>query len=93
MNIFKMISKNGLSKCPENYESFENVFVTVLNRHALRKTKIFRGYQKPHVNKNLRKAIMKRSELKSKANRTTKRYFRLQKATKPCSQIKEREKN
>ena len=57
-------------KCPKNYESFENVFVTVLDRHAPRKTKILRGNQKPHVNKNLRKAIMKRSELKSKANRT-----------------------
>ena len=62
--------KNGLSKCPKNYESFENVFVTVLDRHAPRKTKILRGNQKPHVDKNLRKAIMKRSELKSKANRT-----------------------
>ena len=62
--------KNGLSKCPKNYESFENVFVTVLDRHASRKTKILCGNQKPHVDKNLRKAIMKRSELKSKANRT-----------------------
>ena len=54
--------KNGLSKCPKNYESFENVFVTVLDRHAPRKTKTLRGNQK--------RAIMKRSELKSKANRT-----------------------
>ena len=61
---------NGLSKYPKNYESFENVFVTVLDRHALRKTKILRGNQKPHVDKNLRKTIMKRSELKSKAKRT-----------------------
>ena len=28
--------KNGLSKCPKNYESFENVFVAVLDRHAPR---------------------------------------------------------
>ena len=34
------------------------------------KTKILRGNQKPHVDKNLRKAIMKRSEVKSKVNRT-----------------------
>ena len=79
-------------KCPKNYESFENVFVTVLDRHAPRKTKILRGNQKPHVDTNLRKAAMKLSELKSK-NKTTKRYFRLQKATKSCSQIKQREKN
>ena len=62
--------KNGLSQCLKNYESFENVCVTVLNRHAPRKTKILRGYQKPHVDKNLRKAIMKCLELKFKANRT-----------------------
>ena len=29
--------KNGLSKCPKNYQSFENVFVNVLDRHAPRK--------------------------------------------------------
>ena len=59
-----------MSNCPKSYESFENVFVTVLDRHAPRKTKILRGNQKPHVDKNFRKAIVKRSELKSKANRT-----------------------
>ena len=62
--------KNGLPKCPNNYKPFENVFVTVLDRHAPRKTKILWENQKPHVDKNLRKAIMKRSELKSKGNRT-----------------------
>ena len=62
--------KNGLSKCPKTYESFENIFVTVLDRHAPGKTKILRGNQKPHVDKNLRKAIMKQSELKSKGDRT-----------------------
>ena len=35
--------KNGQSKCPKNYESFENVFVTVFDRHAPRKTNILRG--------------------------------------------------
>ena len=40
------------------------------DRHAPWRTKILRGYQKPHVDKNLRKAIMKCSELKFKANRT-----------------------
>ena len=62
--------ENSLSKCPKNYESLENVFVSVLDRHALRKTKILHGNQKLHFDKNRRKAIMKRSELKSKTNRT-----------------------
>ena len=48
----------------------KNVFVTVVDRYAPRKTKILRGTQKPHVDKNLCNVIMKRSELKSKANRT-----------------------
>ena len=61
---------NELSKWFKNYEFFENVFVTVLDRRATRKPKILRGNQKPHVNKNLRKTIMKCLWLKSKANRT-----------------------
>ena len=69
MNTFKMDCRNGLSKCPKNPESFENVFVTVLDRHAPRKTKILCENQKLHVDINLRQAIMKRSELTSKANR------------------------
>ena len=39
-------------------ESFKNKFVTVLDRHAPRKTRIVRGNEKPHVNKDLRKEIM-----------------------------------
>ena len=62
--------KNSLPKCPKNYESLENVFVSVLHRHVLRKCKILHGNQKLHFDKNLCKAIMKRSELKSKTNRT-----------------------
>ena len=43
-----------------------------LNKHAPKKTKLFPGNQKPHVNKVLRSAIMKRSRLKNKANKTRK---------------------
>lgn len=49
---------NKLCDCSKNYESFENTFVTILDRHAARKTKILRGNQKSHTNKNLRKAII-----------------------------------
>ena len=41
-----------------------------LNKHAPKKTKVFRGNHKPYINKTLRKAIMKRSQLKNKANKT-----------------------
>ena len=41
-----------------------------MNVQAPKKSKIFRGNQKPHINKILRNAIMKRSQLKNKANKT-----------------------
>ena len=41
-----------------------------MDARAPKKTKVLRVHHKPHVNKNLRNAIMKRSELKNKANRT-----------------------
>ena len=40
----------------------------MLKTHAQKKVKILRGNHKPHFNKNLRKAIMKSSRLKNKAN-------------------------
>ena len=45
-------------------------FIDTLNKHAPKKIKTFRGNQKRHINKTLRKAIMKRSQLKNKANKT-----------------------
>ena len=46
--------------------SFENNFENVLNEQAPKKSKVFRGNQKPHLNKSLRAAIIKRSRLKIK---------------------------
>ena len=64
-----------LSNSIENsqcYEAFEIKTVEVLDKHAPRKTKLRRGNHKPHVSKKLRKEIMKRSQLKSIANKTGK---------------------
>ena len=60
--------RNKLEECPKHYENFEKIFVNVLDAHAPRK--VLRVNQKPHVDKNFRKAIMKHSKLKNKANRT-----------------------
>ena len=59
-----------LEEVPKVYKNFEETFVKVVDAHAPRKTKVLRGNHKPHVDKNLRKAIMKRSALKQKASRT-----------------------
>ena len=46
-----------------NYDFFEFVFSSVLDKHAPWKKKFIRGNEKPHMNKALKKAIMKRSKL------------------------------
>ena len=53
-----------------DYSDFEKTFIDILNKHAPKKIKTFRGNEKPHINKTLRKGIMKRSQLKNKANKT-----------------------
>ena len=52
------------------HAAFENNFVSILDKHAPKKTKILRGYQKPRFNKNLRKQMMIRSRLKNNANKS-----------------------
>ena len=53
-----------------DYSDFEKKFMATLNKHAPKKNKTFRGNQKPLISKTLRKAIMKRSQLKNKVNKT-----------------------
>ena len=69
---FQMDLESKLNNCPKKYGIFEQTFENILNAHTLKKTKFLRDNQKPHVDKNLRKAIMKRSQLKNKANRIKK---------------------
>ena len=55
---------NMVTSHPTEYAQFENVFMKTLEENAPEKTKIVRANHKPHVNKELRKAIMKRTRLK-----------------------------
>ena len=53
-----------------DYSNFKKKIIDTLSKHASKKIKIFKGNQKPHINKTLRKGIMKRFQLKNKANKT-----------------------
>ena len=64
------ISHNGFFQ--GNYELFESIFETVLNMHAPMKSKLIRGNEKPHMNKELKKAIMIRSRLRNIYNQSKK---------------------
>ena len=68
--IFKEDLSEALAECTNSYETFEDAFKTSLDKYAPKKKKWLRGNNKPHVNKKLRQAIMKRSKLKNKANKT-----------------------
>ena len=50
----------------DKYETFEEKFLKVLNDHAPLKKKFIRANHAPYITKNLRKAIMKRSQLENK---------------------------
>ena len=62
-----LLLNNGDGK--SNYLESEKNFVETLNKHAPKNIRICGGNHKPHISKTLRKAIMKRSQLKNKANK------------------------
>ena len=64
----ELSSKLDLSN--KDYAVFEDNFMNVLNKNAPKKAKTFMVSYKPRVSKTLRLAIMKRSRLKNKANKT-----------------------
>ena len=59
--------KNSLrNKTVKSYKPFEEIFLTILEKHAPMKSKQLRANNAPYMTKTLRKAIMKRSELETK---------------------------
>ena len=59
-----------LSKMGADFTSFYKALEKVLDAHAPKKSRVIRGNHKPHVTKEMRKAIMKRSFYKNKVNQT-----------------------
>ena len=53
-----------------DFSEFNFVFTSILNRHAPLKTRFLRANNKLHITKELRKAIMLRSQLKNIANKS-----------------------
>ena len=52
-----------------SYDTFKEIFMLILNRHAPNKKKIVRGNNAPFMNKKLSKAFMHRSKLKNIYNK------------------------
>ena len=62
------LTENFKTHPSNDYNDFEQTFISTLDKHAPLKTVIVRGNNKPHMNKNLRRAMMKRTRLKRVAN-------------------------
>ena len=90
---FKSDLKKQL-KYTKPYESFENVFLNILQRHAPLKTKVVSANHAPYMNRILRKAIMKRSELERKylKNRASENRIRYKKQKNFCSKLYKKER-
>ena len=54
----------------EDYEEFEGAITEILDKYAPKKTVVVRGNNKPHMTKELEKAMMTRASLKNIANKT-----------------------
>ena len=67
---FKADLENALKNCPNSQDSFEQCFSSKLNEYDPKKAKWVRENNKSHMNKFLRRAIMKRSKSKNIANKT-----------------------
>ena len=83
-----------IGKLDEDYESFEDTFLSTLNKYAPLKKKILRANHKPYVTKEMRKAIMKRSELvtKYRKNPTDENLKAWKKQKNYCSKLYKRER-
>ena len=68
---FQSELKGKLQNISKDYESFEQAFLATLNIHATYKKKLIRANHKPYVTKQLRKAIMMRSNLENKFYKTS----------------------
>ena len=78
----------------ENYETFHNVYLNVLNKHAAIKTKVIRSNQAPYITKAYRKAVIKRSELKTKylRNVTLENFNKFRKQKNFCNRLFKKER-
>ena len=94
-SVFKTELKELLqSNSVDNYKSFEEIFLQTLNKHAPVKQKTVRGTHAPYMTKVLRKAIMKRSELKTKyyKHRRAEDLVKFKKHKNFCSRLYKKER-
>ena len=78
----------------DRYETFEEEVLKVLNKHATLKKKFIRANHVPYMTKNLREAIMKRSELENRyiSNSTIENMNKYKNHKNFCSKLYKKER-
>jgi ABC-type antimicrobial peptide transport system permease subunit len=93
MDFKQNLKENLDNKNEKTYEKFEEVFLNTLDSHAPQKKKTLRANQKPYVTKEMRKAIMTRSQLQNKVYKYGSEYSEaLRKQKNYCNRLYKRER-
>ena len=93
-NFKNDLRENLSSNRVYEYGVFEKIFLSVLDEHAPVKQKTIRANHAPYMTKTLRKAIMKRSELRTKyyKNPTDFNFQKFKKHKNFCSKLYKKER-
>ena len=75
-----------------DYDTFENIFLQTLEKHAPQKSKVVRANSKPYVTKEMRKAIMLRSQLRNKMHISHEHRLAFKHQKNYCNRLYKREK-
>ena len=91
---FKAELRQNVATNSRNYENFEQAFLVLLDKYPPYRSKKIRANHVPYMTKNLKKAIMKRSQLKTKYFKTnTAESLRLyKKQNNFCSKLHKKER-
>ena len=67
------IFRKPYTSCKGSCDAFDNYLTSSINKHAQKTKNVLRRNEKPHISKNSRGAITKRSKLKDKARKERER--------------------
>ena len=93
-DLFREELAEKLYGCDSCYDTFEEIFINVLNKHAPLKKKFLGANHAPYMTKTLRKAIMRRSQLQTKyfKNKSQNDYRAFKKQRNFCSKLYKKER-
>ena len=93
-DLFREELAEKLYGCDSCYDTFEEIFINVLNKYAPLKKKFLGANHAPYMTKTLRKAIMRRSQLQTKyfKNKSQNDYLAFKKQRNFCSKLYKKER-